>query len=176
MNGSTTALHRPCSRPYDCPYEWLCIVSTNALHRLYKRLCVVFTTGSTTALRSPVQSPYDRPYKRLCTVSTNGSTPSLRTAPHHLYEQLYRLYDRLYIVSTTALPLLIQSPYNRPYERLCIISINGFITALQRLYKWLFKWLYKQLYKRLYDGSIIACIVTCNHLYNGSATALQIAL
>ena len=74
--------------------------------------------------------------------------------------------QQLCIVFMTALLVLIQSPYNRRYEWLCIVStngcivsMNGSVTALQRLYEWLFE----RLYEWLYDGSTIAhTIVSAN--------------
>ena len=97
-----------------------------ASHRyIQKALKKPLYYGSATAL----PQLYYRPYIIAHTiVRTNGSTSSLQTALHHLYEWLYerltngsatalqRLYNGLINSSTTALQMALQRLYKRLYE------------------------------------------------------------
>ena len=144
-----------------------------ALHRLYKRLYKRLYNGS--AITCIVTHTI---------VRTTSSILSIQMALYYLYVvstnsllcisviARFVYLQQLCIVSMTALLVLIQSPYNRLYEWLCIVSTNGCIvsingsaTALQRLYEWLFEWLYE----RLYNGSTIAHTIVSA---NGSALSL----
>ena len=79
--------------------------------------------------------------------------------------------------STTALLLPIYSrPYNCPYERLYIVSMNGFALSLQTALRTALHCLYGRLYKRLCNGSTTALQRLCNGSTNGFVMALQMAL
>ena len=128
MNGSTDGF--AWSRP-------------TALHRLDERLYIISTNGSASSLRTAVRT---------------AVRTTLRTVLQRLYDSMTTL-RRLCVVyggSTWSLRRLYHCPYsrtyNRPYERLCIVSTNGCIVSM--------------------NGSATALQRLCN----GSTTALRMAL
>jgi hypothetical protein len=82
----------------------------------------------------------------------------------------------------TALPSPVQSPYDRLYERLCIVSTNGFASSLRAVLHRLYDWLYngsasflQPALRRLYNRPYIAHTIVCTDVsiisaivYNGS--------
>jgi hypothetical protein len=105
-------------------------------------------------------------------------------ALHYLYERLHRLYERLCNGSVTALQRLYEWLFEQLYEWLferlhewlydgftiahTIVSVNGSVSSLL----WPCIVSVTALYC-LYHGSIIACTVAYNRLYDGFAMVLQ---
>ena len=114
LTASHGASKRRQRNPFITALQRLCNGSATALPQLYYRLyivahTIVCTTGSTSSLRTALHNLYERLYERLC----NGSATALRRPCNGSTTALQRLYKWLYKGST-----------------------NGSITALQWLYKW----------------------------------------
>jgi hypothetical protein len=120
------------------------IVGTNRSASSLRRLDIVSTMALPLPIQSPIQSTVrmalHRLYERPCIVSINGPASSLQTA-------LYRLYERLYDGSTTALQRFYDTHSIVRTNVSTIVPTDGSAMALQQLNKRLYKWLYLKLYQ-----------------------------